>query len=533
MSPRAVEDPWIGRTVGGEYRIRSLLGSGGFGAVYLADQQRVGRTVVVKVIRRALTDEPGVVARFQREAQVVAALDHPNIVKVFTAGETEDGAHFVVMEYVEGPTLSDEILRCGRIQEGRAIEIGAQIASALAAAHAAGVIHRDLKPANVVLTRLPGGEDHARVLDFGIAKLAEPGEGTALTGSDVIVGTPAYMSPEQASGGGVDGRSDLYTLGVMLYEMVTGKHPYDADTPVQYILQHLQARFTPPELRAPGVRLSEGFLRLLDRACEKAPDRRFESAQAMRAALRAAQAGRWESGSPLTMPTPVPAWTSPSAASCATEQAVSVQPSALRLLWPLVVLGLLFAGAIGGVVMYILTDAGAEKPVPAATSEAVEVPERPQSVTERAAAPPSPVAPPPVTPSRKPTRDVARPGTAPAPPVAPTRPPAPAPDRLPPPQEPTEFFSVVDDMTGFRIPGRARFHLRTASLISMDTPWHLDEVADFLVGEYGGASRVMINDNRDEAEPWFGVIMQGGPLRMVRVDPEGTGTRLNYFVNTD
>lgn len=540
MTRPAVEDPWIGRTVGGEYRISALLGGGGFGAVYLADQEKVGRTVVVKVIRRALTDEPGVVARFQREARVIAGLDHPNIVKLFTAGETEEGAHYVVMEYAEGPTLADELVRCGQLSEGRALEIAAQIASALTAAHAAGIIHRDLKPANVILSKLAGGEDHARVLDFGIAKLSEPGDGTALTGSDVIVGTPAYMSPEQASGTGLDGRSDLYTLGVMLYEMVTGKHPFDADTPVQYIIQHLQQPITPPEVRAPGLRLSEPFIHLLNRACEKAPEARFESAQAMRDALRDVQAGRWGGGRPLTVPDLQSNPTSPAVGEPVTR--LVPQPSAARLVLPLVAIGLLFVGAIVGVVAYILMDSEDDKPVAVSVASEVEgasqVEPEENAIELRSGASPRTAE---AGSSRKPaatpgaTSPLAHATNGPTPrparsrPAVPTRVAEPAPRNV----APREFSTVVDEASGLVVPAGSQFRMRASNLISMDTPWSLDDVAEFLLEEFGSGSGVMINDNRTEADAWFGMIMDGGPLRMVRVDPDGAGTLLNYFVNND
>ena len=476
--------------------------------------------------------------------------------KVFTAGETEDGAHYVVMEYAEGPTLHEELYRCGRIDEARAADIGAQIAGALSAAHQAGVVHRDLKPANVIITILPGGEDHVRVLDFGIAKLSQSDGGTALTASGAIVGTPAYMSPEQVSGADLDGRSDLYTLGVMLYEMVTGKHPYEADTPVQYIIQHLQEPMTPPEVRAPGLQLSDAFLDVLNRACAKAPSDRFASAEATRNTLRRAVERISSETDPATLAI-VPSVSPPDAVappSLVEPPPPAASPSAARIVLPLAMLGLLFVGSVIGVIAFVLTGADDTKP----TASAVEEPEQATRPAVQAAPPRER---PTAAQSAPSTEAVPRPAPAPTPTpaLAPTPPPTLAPpptsasgvppERLPverkPPTEPrtplptsaapavpAEFSAVLDGPSGFMVPAQSHFRMRTAALISMDTPWSIEDVAEFLREEFE-TSDVMISDYMSEAEPWFAMILQDAPLSMIRVDPEGRGTRVNYFVNTN
>ncbi len=285
--PHTPPDRWSGRT-SGEFLVKHPLGSGGFGMVYLAEQVAIGRDVVVKVIRRALTDEPKVAERFRREARVAARISHPNIVEVITAGDCGDDELYLAMEYVPGPTLADVIATDGRLPAWRALHIVEQIAAALAAAHAAGVVHRDLKPANVILADIPGRVDHVKVLDFGIAKsLDGETEGrSALTASGAIIGTPAYMSPEQVSGKLVDGRSDIYTLGVMLYEMVTGAHPYEATTPVEYIIHHLQDPITPASERVPGVTVAPEVEQIILRCTAKSPEDRFHDAEALRQAVR-------------------------------------------------------------------------------------------------------------------------------------------------------------------------------------------------------------------------------------------------------
>jgi serine/threonine protein kinase len=206
MSGYSAADPWLGRVLAERFRIVQRLAAGGMAGVYLADQVDIGRRVVIKVVLGELTRDPDVVGRFRREAQILARLQHPNVVPVLVAGETPEGALWVAMEHVPGRTLAEELARTGPLTEPRILHIGEQIAGALAAAHAVGIVHRDLKPANVMLVDHPGNPDHVVVLDFGIARSADvPTGASGLTQAGSLVGTPGYMSPEQIQSADLDG----------------------------------------------------------------------------------------------------------------------------------------------------------------------------------------------------------------------------------------------------------------------------------------------------------------------------------------
>ena len=212
-------DALIGRDILGQYVIRARIGEGGMGEVYLADQPAFGRTAVIKVLSRAGAARRDSAARFLLEAKAVSRLKHPNIVTVYNAGELEGGTMYLAMEHVEGRSLHEVIRSEAPFAPARAVAIAAQIADALAEAHRRGVIHRDLKPSNVMLVKREGRDELVKLLDFGIAKL----DGVDLTSTGMACGTPAYMSPEQFNGQKLDGRTDLYSLGVVLFEMLVGK----------------------------------------------------------------------------------------------------------------------------------------------------------------------------------------------------------------------------------------------------------------------------------------------------------------------
>ncbi|HEX5627551.1 MAG TPA: protein kinase, partial [Actinomycetota bacterium] len=212
-------------TLGGRYRVERELGRGGMAKVFLGSDTVLGRTVAVKVLAPQFADDDGFVMRFRREAQAAASIGHPHIVSVFDTG-SDDGVHFIVMEYVEGRTLAEILAGGGRILPDRAIDIAIDVCGALEAAHAQGVIHRDIKPGNIMLN--PRGE--VKVTDFGIARVTTTADTVAQTAA--ILGTASYLSPEQAQGQPVDGRSDIYSLGCVLYEMVTGRPPFLGDSPV-------------------------------------------------------------------------------------------------------------------------------------------------------------------------------------------------------------------------------------------------------------------------------------------------------------
>ena len=233
------------QVLGGRYRIVRHLARGGMAEVYLAHDELLERPVAVKVLFPELARDASFVERFRREAQSAARLNHPNIVSVFDFGEDADG-NFIVMEYVAGPTLSDVIGADGPMAPSRAVAIGADIAAALAAAHREGIVHRDVKPANVLLA-----DGVAKVADFGIARAADSRAGLTLPG--MIIGTANYLSPEQAQGLPVDHRTDLYSLGMVLYEMLTGRPPFTGDNPIAVAYQQQHESALPPSSRNRAV----------------------------------------------------------------------------------------------------------------------------------------------------------------------------------------------------------------------------------------------------------------------------------------
>src|SRR5215510_14086559 len=235
----------VPQLIAGRFRIEREIGTGGMGTVYLATHLDLERPVAVKIIRREFEGDADVAERFLREARTMAKLRHPNAAMIFDAGNLPDGRHFIVMEFVEGETLSEALAREGRLSPTRVVQIATQICDVLEEAHNLGIIHRDLKPSNIML-----GERGVCVLDFGVAKvLASSAESTAThasTGSGQIVGTPRYMSPEQCLGQRVGARSDLYSLGILLYEMLAGRPPFV--DPLQSALLVKQATAPAPPL---------------------------------------------------------------------------------------------------------------------------------------------------------------------------------------------------------------------------------------------------------------------------------------------
>ncbi|HEX3854175.1 MAG TPA: serine/threonine-protein kinase, partial [Polyangiaceae bacterium] len=251
-------DPRIGTLLADRYRIDALIGEGGMGKVYSAEHVLMRKRLAVKVLRRELTSVPEVVARFEREAMAAGNIEHPNVAGATDFGKLPDGAVFLVLEFVSGHSLRDEIAR-GNFEVERALHITRQIASALSAAHLQGIVHRDLKPENVMLVEKGGDPDFVKVLDFGIAKVpigdldGVAKGGNPITKAGMVFGTPEYMAPEQALGQNVDGRADLYALGVILFEMLAGVRPFTSQSSVGILGQQLSK--LPPSFaeRAPGT----------------------------------------------------------------------------------------------------------------------------------------------------------------------------------------------------------------------------------------------------------------------------------------
>ena len=277
-------------TLGGRYRVERELGRGGMAKVFLGTDTVLGRTVAVKVLAPQFADDDGFVQRFRREAQAAASIGHPHIVSVFDTG-SDDGVHYIVMEYVEGRTLAEFLAGGGRILPDRAIDIAMDVCQALEAAHAQGVIHRDIKPGNIMLN--PRGE--VKVTDFGIARVTTTADTVAQTAA--ILGTASYLSPEQAQGQPVDARSDLYSLGCVVYEMVTGRPPFLGDSPVAVASKQVLEQPVPPSKLNSDV--TPDLDAVILRALAKNPANRYQSAEEMRADLERAKRGLPVDATPL------------------------------------------------------------------------------------------------------------------------------------------------------------------------------------------------------------------------------------------
>lgn len=277
--------------VRGKYLILEWIGSGGMAAVYRAKHRLLNEMRAVKVVSPKFARDEDFLWRFRHEAAIARKLRHENAVWVEDLDEIEDGRPFIAMEFLQGEDLRKLIKNEGPLPVDRSLKLGAQVASALSAAHKLGIIHRDIKPDNIFIARDPAGHETAKVLDFGIAKAKEgalQGNFTA-TKTGVIIGTPEYMSPEQAEGqlgDKLDGRSDLYALGVVLYEMLTGQLPFHSDTPLGMCLHHLQTVPRPPHELRPDLKIPEAVSAVLMKALEKPREKRFQSADEMLAALR-------------------------------------------------------------------------------------------------------------------------------------------------------------------------------------------------------------------------------------------------------
>jgi serine/threonine protein kinase len=284
----------------GNYRILNKIGTGGMGAVYLAEHPLIGKRVALKVIHRELASNREVVQRFFQEAKAVNKIGNEHIVEIHDFGITPEGDHFYIMEFLEGRTLASIIHHERALAIMRALHVGAQIASALAAAHAAGIIHRDLKPDNVMLTTRLGDSDFVKLLDFGLAKMFAGGQSAVKTAAGVLLGTPQYMSPESCeSRPNVDHRTDIYALGILLFQMLTGVLPFDGETMGEVLVK--QVTQLPPPLRAINANIPSSVEQIVLRCLAKQPDARFPTMLALREALL--EPDRYLTQSPPMAPT--------------------------------------------------------------------------------------------------------------------------------------------------------------------------------------------------------------------------------------
>jgi serine/threonine-protein kinase len=324
----------IGTVLSGRYRIERVIGEGGMGAVYQAEHAHMRKRLAVKVLHPEMSRLSEVVTRFEREAMAAAHIDHPNVAAATDFGKLEDGSFFLVLEYVEGQSLR-EALSGGRLALARAIRITRQIASALARAHGLGIVHRDLKPENVMLVEREGDRDFVKVLDFGIAKVPvgelagekEKGPGQpVLTQLGMVYGTPEYMAPEQALGQPVDARADLYALGAMAFEMVTGRRPYDHASKVTLLGMHVTAPVPKMSERAPDAQVPAELDAIVSKLLAKESTQRFADARELIDALDAVSALLGIEAPPSIVLPPGGVPRSPSLAQLPTSLA---QPSAL------------------------------------------------------------------------------------------------------------------------------------------------------------------------------------------------------------
>ncbi len=282
-------DPRVGTLLADRYRIDALVGEGGMGKVYSAEHVLMRKRLAVKVLRRELTSVPEVVARFEREAMAAGNIEHPNVAAATDFGKLPDGAVFLVLEFVSGHSLRDEIAR-GPFQVDRALHVARQISSALSAAHAQGIVHRDLKPENVMLVEKGGDPDFVKVLDFGIAKVplgeaAGPKSGNPITKAGMVFGTPEYMSPEQALGQNVDGRADLYALGVMFFEMLSGVRPFSSQSSVGILGQQLSKPTPTFAERSPGLIVPPAAEQIAHKLLARDASERFQTAPELSRAI--------------------------------------------------------------------------------------------------------------------------------------------------------------------------------------------------------------------------------------------------------
>lgn len=284
-------DPFIGREIlGGEFQLLQKIGTGGMGSVYKASQPAMNRMVAIKILHPKLANRKDLTSRFRREARAMSQLTHPNTVKVFSFGELEeDGSLYIVMELLEGKNLNQTVRKEGPLAPERAIPILVAVCGALQEAHELGIVHRDLKPENIFLCNQGGLVDYPKVLDFGLAKVTErqmrPGS-LILTQEGMVFGTPEFMSPEQAQGKTLDARSDIYSLAVILYECLTGKLPFIAKVPMEYLQKHVVEPPIPLEERAPERVFPPGLGGVIAHALAKKPDERYQTAAELAVALR-------------------------------------------------------------------------------------------------------------------------------------------------------------------------------------------------------------------------------------------------------
>ena len=300
--PEAAEkkDPFLEKVIKGKYKVIKQLGVGGMGAVYLGEQVGLGRKVALKVLHSDFARDEEFVKRFRHEARLAATISHPNVVITYDFDQTDDGSLFIAMEYVEGRDLRD-VMHDGIMDIGQALRLGVQIGDALGAVHKAGVIDRDVKPENI---RVVKGRDEVKLMDFGIARATDTGASTRLTKAGMIMGTPAYMAPEQIEGGEVTERTDIYAYGIVIYEMLSGNVPFKASSPTAVLMKHLKD--APIPVKQLRDEIPAAVAKVVMQAIEKDPQKRPKSMGEMVESLKRAGGIGVDTGATLSMEALVP-----------------------------------------------------------------------------------------------------------------------------------------------------------------------------------------------------------------------------------
>ncbi len=376
-------DPLLGQTIAGRFRIEGVIGQGGMGKVYKAMHLSLGKEICLKVLKPALLDDPTLVGRFEREAQAASRLNHPNAIHVVDFGRVSDGGTlYIAMEYVQGKDLRTLLRDEGPLSETRIIHLVAQVLSALAEAHAHNVIHRDLKPENIMVEQRLDQADAVKVLDFGIAKILDsnlPG----LTRSDVVCGTPQYMSPEQATGSDIDARCDLYAVGIILYQLTTGELPFDGGNSMEVLTRQVNEEPMPPRQRAPQAAISPEMERLILRAMDKEPSARPQDAGEFRRLLLELHAAPGSSLSPQELSQRPTAIHTPAVTATQPANAQS-GPTALKRLPTKFRWVALFAGLLGAIGLSLFI--GRRQTASPASGELSKLPKLSNSITSAAGA---------------------------------------------------------------------------------------------------------------------------------------------------
>jgi len=396
LDEKEAGDPLVGTTVDGRYQIEEKLGEGGMGMVYLAKHAVIGNKCALKVLKGELASDGEVGERFIQEARAAAAIGNEHIIQITDFGQLPDDSAYFVMEFLDGSALHDIIEDEGQVDPDRVLDIVIQCCEALAAAHNSNIVHRDLKPDNIFLVAKGARFDFVKILDFGIAKVASSETGRQLTKTGMIFGTPQYMSPEQAAGTGVDARTDIYSLGIIMYEMLCGHVPFEADTFMGVLTKHLYEEPIPPRRLVPPVEIPQHVEAVLLKAIAKKPEKRYQSMGEFAEDLRAIRDGRTPAivydqlreTAATTVPPPPPS----AVVGADSRRKKAAAAAASKPKWPIFagIGAVVVIGAVGAVLFFTMGNDGSEAkadptPVPVALPQPVPDPQPAPVVDEKPA----------------------------------------------------------------------------------------------------------------------------------------------------